>query len=369
MFTDAVILAGGFGERLWPASKPDCPKQFLSLEGGISFLQSSVLRAAALGLSGNILIITRSDLLELAASQCRALTEQADPILRKKLKEDVYIIAEPTPRHTTAPVILACHFLEKLQPKVNHSLIVLTSDHVISPKEAFIGDCSTACKYAENNMFVCFAVPPTEPATGFGYIKGGETLHDINAFHIAEFKEKPDFTTACKYIADGNYWWNSGMFAFNVAFFKEELQLCEPAIYNTFLILKDAPNPVIGYFNGIKYVEAWEGMDEAYRLTPAISIDKSIAERTTRACAIKASFSWDDVGSWDAFEKLFSENPGKTALVNSNNCFVYSDIPVAICGVDDLVVVIKNGSALVMKKGSSTLVREAAHRMNSTEKT
>ncbi|MBO5138002.1 MAG: mannose-1-phosphate guanylyltransferase [Spirochaetaceae bacterium] len=364
MFTDAVILAGGFGERLWPASKPEYPKQFLSLEGGISFLQASVLRAAALELEGSIIIITRADLLELAANQCRQLTEQTNSALGKKLKENLYIIAEPVPRHTTAPVILACHFLEKIKPQVEHSIIVLTSDHVINPAEAFVKDCQLAYEQATNNRMVCFAIPPTEPATGFGYIKG-QSSKEKTSFPIIEFKEKPDLETAKTYLKNGNYWWNSGMFAFTSNFFQEELEILVPQIHKAFLPLKGKEQPVLGYFNGIKYVERWDAMEEAYKITPAISIDKAMAEKTNRAWAIKASFSWDDVGSWDAFEKLFSENQGNTTLVNSNNCFVYSDIPVALCGVDDLIVVIKNGNALVMKKGSSTLVREAAQKMNS----
>ena len=99
-------------------------------------------------------------------------------------------------------------------------------------------------------------------------------------------------------------------------------------------------------------------MEEAYATVKAIAVDNAIAERTERAVAVRATFNWDDVGSWDAFERLFSENVGKTVQIASKNNFIYSDIPVALCGVDDLVVVIKNGNALVMKKGSSGMMRE-----------
>jgi len=367
MFTDAVILAGGFGERLWPASKPEYPKQFLSLETGISFLQASILRAVALKITGKIVIITRNDLVEIATTQCLQLIELAAPDIKKKLQDDLYIIAEPFPKHTTAPVILACHFLEKIQPKEHHSILVLTSDHVISPTDAFINDCSTAFKYTEIGHFVCFAIKPTEPSTGFGYIKGGAFLSDSNSFHIESFKEKPNIELAKQYLESSDYWWNSGMFAFECKAFKKELKICTPEIFEAFEPLTQSSVPKIKFINEIKTIEEWDEMNEAYNKTPALSIDKAIAEKTEKACAIKASFSWDDVGSWDAFEKLFSKNPSKTALINSNNCFVYSDIPVAICGVDDVIVVIKNGNALVMKKGSSTLVREAAKKMNITE--
>lgn len=367
MFTDAVILAGGFGERLWPASKPEYPKQFLSLEEGISFLQSSILRAAALNLKGKILIITRIDLLEPTVVQCSTLAQQLESNLQKKIKEDLIVIAEPEPKHTAAPAILACQFLDKMFPNTEHFLLVLTSDHAISPIESFTRDCRTAFEYAHKDNFVCFAIKPTEPATGFGYIKSGTTLGKGEAFQIAEFKEKPDFETARKYIESETYWWNSGMFAFGSSFFKEELKKCEPDIYTAFEEIPFASLPAIKHLKGIKYVKDWDAMKKAYDASPAISMDKAVAERTRRACAVKATFSWDDVGSWDAFGKMFSAPPEKTAFVKSSNCFVYSDIPVAICGVDDLIVVIKNGNALVAKKGSSTLVREAAQKMNSLE--
>ncbi|AEE16937.1 mannose-1-phosphate guanylyltransferase [Treponema brennaborense] len=364
MFTDAVILAGGFGERLWPASQPHCPKQFLSLDGGISFLQTSLLRAIALQIPGKIILITRRDLLELAANHCRNLAEHADDAVREKIKRDVLVVAEPSPKHTAAPVMLACRLLEKIAPETDHSIIVLTSDHVISPIDAFVADSQKAYDIARKGNFVCYAIRPTEPATGFGYIKSGEPLAgDGSTFKIAAFKEKPDAQTAQRYLDSGEYWWNSGMFAFTSAFFKAEAKRFVPEMYEAFKALKHSPLPVTGYFNGIPYVERWDGMNEAYERTPAISLDTAIAERTDRACAVKASFSWDDVGSWDAFEKFFTESPSKTAVISSKNCFVYSDIPVALCGVDDLIIVIKNGNALVMKKGSSALVREAAQKI------
>ncbi|MBQ5877430.1 MAG: mannose-1-phosphate guanylyltransferase, partial [Treponema sp.] len=120
--------------------------------------------------------------------------------------------------------------------------------------------------------------------------------------------------------------------------------------------------PSISNINSIPYVESWAEMNEAYEKTPAIAIDIAVAEKTDEAYIVLASFDWDDVGSWDSFEK-HSKGEGHSELIQSNNCFVYSDIPVAICGVDDITVVIKNGKALVMKKGASPLVRDAVKLM------
>jgi len=364
MFTDIVILAGGFGERLWPASSPEYPKQFMTVSGGVSFLQSSVLRALALKPSGKIIIVTRRDLLEPVAVHCSTLLVRLDADERRKIKNDLYIIPETVPRQTTAPLILSCHFLDIMFPAPQHSILVLTSDHIIAPVEKFVSDSEKACKAVTNGKIVCYAIPPTEPATGYGYIKAGSPENaDGSVFRIEQFREKPDKKTAEEYVASGSYWWNSGMFGFTSDVLKKELADHEPDVYNAFEHLPEGEKPVTGYYNGIKYVETWPAMDTAYEKTPAIAIDKSVAEKTANAYAVRASFDWDDIGSWDAFEKLFDTNEGKTVEINSANCFVYSDLPVALCGVKDLIVVIKNGNALVMKKGASSMVRDAVKQM------
>lgn len=371
-FTDIIILAGGFGERLWPASRPDYPKQFMALEGGISFLQAAVQRALFLKPKGKIIVITRRDLLQPVSEHCAHLMDACNNEERKKLFEDLSIIAEPCPRHTCAPVMLACIVLELFdkaagevqQPNSEHTILVLASDHVIGPKEIFISDCKKAARIAQRENFVCFAIQPTEASTSYGYIKQGNSFDgDDFAFYIAQFKEKPDLETAQQYIASKQYFWNSGMFAFTNTFFKNELKLCEPDVYGAFLPFAGAHLPEQRTMNGIKYIADWSPLQEAYTNVPAIAIDTAIAEKTKRAVAIKASFGWDDVGSWDSFEKLFTENTGKTVEIQSTNNFVYSDIPVALCGVENLVVVIKNGNALIMKKGSSQMMRQVVQQM------
>jgi mannose-1-phosphate guanylyltransferase len=368
MITDVVILAGGFGERLWPASRADYPKQFMTLGSGVSFLQAAVLRALSLDITGKIILVTRKDLLEPAADHCQRLMQTVSEKFQNKLKNDLYIIAEPEPRHTTAPIILSCNFLDLLDANKEHTMLVLTSDHVITPVENFTADSKKAAECAEHGRFVCYAIPLTEPATGYGYIKTGKAENtDGTVFKIEQFKEKPDQDTALAYFKSGHYWWNSGMFAFTASFFKNELAVCQPDVAKAFEAVAGGSKPVTGYYNGVKYVESWPEMDAAYKASPAIAVDNAIAEKTAHAYAVRASFDWDDVGSWDSFEKLFTENNGRTVEVSSNNCFVYSDIPVALCGVDDLVVVIKNGNALVMKKGASSMVREAVKKIHTAE--
>ena len=354
-----IILAGGFGERLWPASRPDYPKQFMSLSSGISFLQSAILRALALHPSGKIIIITRQDLLQPVSEHCAHLTIQVDDYEREKIRNDLYIIAEPCAKHTCAPIMLSCCIVELFDKNTEHTMLVLASDHIIGPVKLFLEDSKKASEQAKKGKFVCYAIPPNEPSTGYGYIKEGNPLtEDKDIFEIAQFKEKPNLETAKQYISSGEYYWNSGMFAFTSSFFKSELKKCEPSVYNAFEDFSTFTLPAQRTINGINYIADWVPMKNAYNIVPSVAVDNAIAEKTKNAVAIKATFEWDDVGSWDAFEKLFTENAGKTVEIKSRNNFVFSDIPVALCGVKDLVVVIKNGSALVMKKGSSGLMRE-----------
>jgi mannose-1-phosphate guanylyltransferase len=358
MFSDVVILAGGFGERLWPASCPERPKQFLNLGKGPSLIQSAMLRALSLNVSGKIIIATRKDIQNQCAEQAKLLLPSLSDEQKNKLKKDLLILAEPCPKHTTAPIILSCHMLDLLSPTENHSILVLTSDHIIEPIESFANDCEKAHKAALQSNFVCFGIKPVEAATGYGYIKAGEETAEAT-YKIDGFKEKPDQKTAEEYLASGNYWWNSGMFGFTTKFLETELSVCGKTISDAFDVVKNGKKPKIAKLEGFDYIKKWPEMDAAYSKTPAIAIDVSIAEKTKNAYAIKASFSWDDVGSWDSFAKFSTKSDKIIAEVKTEGCFVYSDIPVALCGVDDLIVVIKNNKALIVKKGQSSLVREA----------
>lgn len=362
-FTDVIILAGGFGERLWPASSPENPKQFLSIQNGLSFLQTSIKRALAVKPTGKILIITREDIQNTVAEHCEKLKESITPEEKQKLQDDLYILSEPCARHTCAPLVLACKLLH-LFDNSEHTMLVLTSDHIIEPTESFVNDCYKAAAVAKQGNFVCFAIPPTEPATGYGYIKQGEQItSDGTVFKIEQFKEKPDLETAKKYLSTGLYSWNSGMFAFTDTFFMQEINKYESEIAKSFENFNSATFPECKIINNTKCISQWNLMTESYKTVKAIAVDNAVAERTQNAAVVKTTFTWDDVGSWDSFEKHYKGSNDKIGCINSENNFVFSDIPVALCGVQDLTVVIKDGKALIMKKGSSSLMREVVKTM------
>lgn len=379
MVTDVVILAGGYGTRLWPASTKETPKQFLSIKDGLSFLQQSILRAAMLKIPGKIIIATRAALESQCALQVQSLctllnqdntqnpiaTTSKDniidtnsPILTprdilKKVKNDTLIIAEPAACHTCPPVTLAAHLLEIIAPAINHTLLILTSDHTIEPFENFSHDVKNAALISDDDYFVCFGVPAINPSSEYGYIQAGGNLNE--GFLIDKFYEKPDAATAQKFIDSGKCYWNSGMFTFSSTFFLRELATLTPEVANAFCDIESADSPSITKLHGVDYIAKWTAMDLAYSKTPSIAIDKAVAEKTKRAAVVVATFTWDDIGNWDSFARHCNEKC-TTYEVNSNNCFVYSDIPVALCGVSDLNIVVKNGKVLVMRKGC-TLVR------------
>ena len=146
-----------------------------------------------------------------------------------------------------------------LAEKSEHLILVLTSDQVISPLENFVSDCKKAADFAHQGKFVCFAIPPYEPSTGFGYINMGEPLDSENSvLKIESFKEKPDLETAKAYLASGKYAWNSGMFGFSNSLFESEIKKYENEMYEAFKVFDTAEFPKPELLNSIKYIENWQ---------------------------------------------------------------------------------------------------------------
>jgi mannose-1-phosphate guanylyltransferase len=353
-FTDVIILAGGIGERLWPLSTKEHPKQFIPTARG-SFFQMAVRRAVLLEPTGSILVVTRPEFGDIVAAQCdsakKLLSEKQFEFIREKLT----VLPEPAPRHTAAAVQFALSFIEKTGTSEGEAVLVLTSDHVIETDGRFLSDCGRALRSVAEDYFVCFGIRPLFPATGFGYFESGAEI-EAGVREILSFREKPDEKTARAFIERGNYWWNSGMFAFSGRFYRDEIQKHAPGVYGPFAsLLKTAP--LVGYCGNFRFMRQWDGLTDVYGRTEAVSIDCAIAEKTDRARCVAAEFEWDDIGSWDAFS-AFMPSDGAVA-VESENCSVYSDVPVALCGVSDLIVAARDGKILVMKKGRSSLIREA----------
>ncbi len=362
-----LILAGGFGERLWPVSNKDFPKQFMALENGLSFLQRSLERSFLLKPQGKIFIVTRRDILNTTVEQCADFAKTLSTDERKLLEEKLIVIAEPCQKHTAPPIALISRYI-LAQKEKEQALLVLTSDHIIAPFESFKSDVEKAITQAEKNAFVCFAIPPTEASTGFGYMQVSKTETE-SVFSIDMFKEKPDSETAKRYLEQGNYWWNSGMFCVLPSVFMNELEQYTPELHTAFLPIHPEDSPYIENRNGIQTISTWLYMEHTYNNSIAISVDHAVAEKSEQAFAIKSSFNWQDIGTWDSFASQFKNNNSENATVGNvaqtdcKNCFVYSDAPVVMCGVEDLLVSVKDGNVLIMKKGKSESIKETVSQL------
>jgi mannose-1-phosphate guanylyltransferase/mannose-6-phosphate isomerase len=341
-----AILAGGSGTRLWPASNSKRPKQFIPVRGGRSLLLLTVERALLLG-RGDIFIVTLDEQIDQLAAECDRLEEG---------RERVKLVAEPAPRNT-APAIAAAAAILRNSGREKETLAVLPADHLISPVKAFAADMAAAAALARTGHLVTFGVKPSRAETGYGYIETGEAL--AGGLAVQSFREKPDAQTAERFFRVGGYFWNSGMFCFRVDRYFEELRSGRPDIAEVFeaITVSQPSETILGmdlYFRD-------DSVRKAYQASPKDSVDYAVMEKCKSVAMVEATFEWNDIGSWDELSTVID---GSGAVeIESSGCFVHSDIPVALCGVDDLMVVQKNGVLLVCKKGSGQLVKQAVNRL------
>jgi len=365
MFDFCLIMAGGSGTRLWPASSSRLPKQFLPANGRTSFFSMALERALAVTKKdGKVIIISgKSHISHVIADAAK---------LKNDEKKRLLVIGEPSAKNT-APAV-ACAVAYSLS-NGGGNMLVLTSDHIIKPLKVFKADAALAADSAKAGKLVVFGIPPSRPETGYGYIETGKSDH-VNkdgVFDVAAFHEKPDLDTAKKYSADGRFFWNSGMFAFSAGFMAEQFRALAPDVFSPFEKLKKPASYTVS--KGIRIQKTWRGLENAYRKAKSISFDYAIAEKCQNTAMIRSNFDWIDIGNWEEYVKIRENN---TSTVYSNGgkaCYVDSDIPVALAGVEDLIVVIRSGkdgkpaSALITKNGETQRVREIVEQIKKAGKT
>ena len=361
MFDDCLIMAGGSGTRLWPASSSRLPKQFLPASGKTSFFSMAVERALALTKNnGKVIIITgKSHIPHVIADTAK---------LSAGKKRRLLVIGEPTAKNT-APAV-ACAVSHSLLSGGGRSMIVLTSDHIIKPLEVFMTDAAAAASAASNGKLVVFGIPPSRPETGYGYIEtGSDKAATDDVSKVTAFHEKPDPQTAKKYAASKRFFWNSGMFAFSSEFMAEQFRSLAPDVLLPFAKLKSPTPDAFTVLDGVQVLNAWPGLDSAYRKTKSISFDYAIAEKCPSTVMVRTNFDWIDIGNWEEYVKICENNRSQVFSVSSEKCYVDSDIPVALAGVEDLIVVIRSGkngtpaTALITKKGQTQKVREVVEQI------
>jgi len=372
MFNDCIIMAGGSGTRLWPASNSKTPKQFLSLAGRETFFNAAVERALEVieNQGGRVIIIAGEAHVPHVIRTCK----KYEPEIKKRL----VLIPEPEPKNT-APAI-ACGVCFAGLGGADRTILVLTSDHVIKPLERFKADAEAAAHAAGEGNLVIFGIPPLGPETGYGYIETGDALPASGdgggaVYKVLAFREKPDRARAEEYLSRGNFYWNSGMFAFSARFMAGEFHRNAPDSFAPFEKLLPPGADSCTTEGGIQVLRNWQGLKEAYQTVRGISFDYAIAEKCEKTVMVAASFEWFDVGSWDEYARLAGGRPSEVYSSGSSSCFVDSDIPTALCGVEDLIITVRSGkdgsppAVLIAKKGESQRVRDIVEQIKAAGRT
>lgn len=328
-----VILCGGFGKRLWPVSRQDCPKQFQRLSSDKSLLQETVLRAKeALGLGPPLILCN----------------EEHRYMVRDHLNEigvePAAVICEPLPRNTGPALALAAAMLREQDPE--GVVLAMPADHYIGDVAAFEASFQRARAAAERDFLVTFGIRPDRPETGYGYIEEGEALGDIeDGFAVARFIEKPSRPEAERLLAEGGYLWNSGIFLLPVGTFLEELERHNPAC-------ADAAIKALGTAS-TRHGDIFLDRD-AFAEAPKVSVDVAVMERTRQAAVVRVEMGWSDIGTWPALRDLKGSDDqgnvlnGNTVVEDVSNCFIQANGRlVAAVGLRDLVIVDTEDAVLI----------------------
>lgn len=332
----ALIMAGGKGTRFWPLSTEENPKQFLNLVGNESMIQMTVNRLKSIIPMERIFVVTDQKYEKLVNEHLTELPSEN-------------IIIEPVGMNTAPCIALSAMLIEKKFP--NATLAVLPSDHLIENEDLFQTTLQAADLYVEMNpkAIVTLGMEVTRPEVGYGYIKYENELnsiYDLSIRKVDKFVEKPDVETAKRYMDEGCYLWNGGMFIWKI---QNIISLTKQHLSSTYELLAKIANSSSSEFNQKLY--------ELYPKVESISVDYGIMERAEQICVIPSSFGWDDIGSWLSLERYRETDEydnildGEIKALNSKgNIIVSKTKPMVLCGVEDLILVETDEVVMVMKK-------------------
>ena len=330
-----VIMSGGSGTRLWPMSRTARPKQFLSLVTDKTMFQETASRVHdETGAYLNPVIIA-------GRKHGAIVTEQLVEIGIAPAE----IILEPCPRNTAAVAAVAASWVAR--GKEDALILLMPADHHIADAGGFRRAVETGAKAAKDGYIVTFGIKPDNPHTGYGYIHTGSKLRDA-IFEVAAFKEKPDLETAQKYVDDGGYFWNAGIFLFSAKAMLDELERHAPDI-------KKYASQALD--ESVMSGAALRLDEPTFELCPANSIDYAVMEKTEKAAIVApVDVGWTDIGSWS---ELDASKTGDTVVaINSENCVIRTDGPVVgVAGVENLIIVATSDAVLVARRDNAQEVR------------
>lgn len=342
-----VIMAGGVGERFWPISRTDRPKQFIDILGcGETLIQRTVKRLQKISPIENILIVTSIRYRELVKQQLPEIPEEN-------------ILYEPARRNTSPCIAYACHKIAAKNP--NATILVAPSDHVILDETTFVDVAISAMNAAAiNSWLITLGLTPSRPDTGYGYIKYAEGTPyqaDDRIYKVANFTEKPNLEIAEEFLKSGDYLWNSGIFVWSLSTILDALKKYLPEI-----------NELFEEGKSIFYTpQEQEFIERIYSLCRSISIDYGIMEKADNVYVLKSDFGWSDLGTWGSLFAFREKNEQNNVIIRKNmmtydttNCII--DVPsckmVAVQGLDGYIIIESNGVLLICKQKEENRIRD-----------
>ena len=328
-----IILAGGGGTRLFPLSRANYPKQFLKLNNQLSLLTQTVQRFLPLVKDSDIVIVTNKEHLHNVKAELAACAASG-----------AHILLEPVGRSTAPAIALAARYcLDELGSSPDEVLFVSPSDQIIQPTAEFLKTVLGTTPEAQNHI-ITFGIKPDKPETGYGYIQAGASYGV--GFIVSSFREKPDLPTAEQYLACGNYYWNSGMFAFTIETLMAELAAYRQDIYQFAL-------------------RPFAELMERFADLPEISFDYAVAEKSKRVLTIPLTAAWSDIGSWDSIYELLPKDIDGNALQGDcltidchGNLMLGNSRLIAGVSLENILIVETPDVILVAQKGESQKVKD-----------
>lgn len=334
----AVILAGGSGSRLWPLSRQNLPKQFLALDGEATLLQTTIDRLSPVIDGKSVLIVTQ---------EAHAKGEAYHALLPYRT------IFEPVGRNTAPAIALAAAYL--MADGADPVMVVLPADHIIKDEKGFRENLIAAIDAAQSGKLITFGIQPARPDTGFGYIKAQPNSARSNVYAVDRFTEKPDEATAEKFLKEGNYYWNSGMFVWRASVILAEIQQYLPEVYQVVQNIVAASRS--GSFQ--------QAVEKHFVAMPSISIDYGVLEKSSRVSLIPCDIGWNDVGSWHAVHEISEQDKNGNALqgnvvaLDCKNSLIRAEKRlVAAIGIENICVIETADAVLIAKSDQTQRVRE-----------
>ena len=354
----AIILAGGSGTRFWPLSRETTPKQMLQIVGEDTLLRQTIKRINGFIPPENIWIVTTED-------KAQSLRFHIEPL--GTVAKGIQFINEPVGRNTAPAIGLTAICLNHISPE--SLMIVLPSDHAISDTEKFLNDLKLSIQGAKEGYLITFGIQPTQPETGYGYIKVARSSKKKlkGLLEVERFFEKPDLETARRYLSEGGYFWNSGIFVFKTSKILSEIQTHLPSLYQTLREIESLISDSVKSNNTSIPQSAIRNPQflMLYAKLEPISIDYGIMERSHNILMVPATFKWSDLGSWAALDEIIEKDEtgnirkGNTIDIGSQNSTIFAgDRLIATIGLKDIVVVDTPDATLVTPKERVQEVRK-----------